>query len=145
MKKFLFTLCAVLVGFAANADGLSLRLVDNDGNPCTEVHAKAGDRITMHMQLTALDGVVTGAQFQYFMKNSAGEKMDPVNGAVVLRKQGANYIRPEGMSLLLGDASANNVNPGDGPNAYRVVCTNTLYNTFWINSSEAMAARLDSD
>ena len=145
MKKFLFTLCAVLVGFAANADGVSLRLVDANGDPCTEVHAKAGDQIAMHIEMTELDGIVTGLQLQYFMKNSAGEKMDPVDGPVVLRKFGTNYIRPEGMSTLLGNGSSNNVNPTDGPNAYRVVGANTLYNTFWIASPAEMASRLEVD
>ena len=145
MKKLLFTLSALLVGFAASAFNLEMRLVDNEGNPCSEIHAKAGDRVTMHMQVTALDGIVAGAQFQYYMQDVNGENMDPTNGVVVLRKQGANYIRPEGMSTLLGNGSSNNVNPADGPNAYRIVCANTTYNTFWIASSAQMAARLEVD
>ena len=143
MKKLLFTLSALLVGFAASAFNLEMRLVDNEGNPCSEIHAKAGDRVTMHMQVTALDGIVAGAQFQYYMQDVNGENMDPTNGVVVLRKQGANYIRPEGMSTLLGNGSSNNVNPADGPNAYRVVCANTIYNTFWTTSTAALAEILD--
>ena len=145
MKKFLFTLCAVLVGFAANADGVQLRLVDNSGNPCNEIHAKAGDKINMHIELTAIDGYCSGAQMQYFMKGVDGTAYDTEDGPVVIAKVGGSYIRPEGMSKLNGNATANNLNPVDGPNAYRVVCTNTTYNVFWMEGIQNFANFLGED
>ncbi len=146
MKKFLFTLCAVLVGFAANADGLSLRLVDNSGAPCTEVHAKAGDVINMHLELTALDGIVTGLQMQYYMKGMGTTVYDPENGPVVIAKVGGSYLRPEGMSKLNGNAMANNLNPVDSEwGAYRIVCTNTTLNMFWLTDPQPVADWLGDD
>ena len=146
MKKFLFTLCAVLVGFAANADGLSLRVVDNSGAPCTEVHAKAGDVINMHIELTALDGIVTGLQMQYYMKGNGTTVYDPENGPVVIAKVGGSYLRKEGMSNLNGNAMANNLNPVDSEwGAYRIVCTNTTLNMFWLTDPQPVADWLGDD
>jgi hypothetical protein len=146
MKKFLFTLCAVLVGFAANADGLSLRVVDNSGAPCTEVHAKAGDVINMHIELTALDGIVTGLQMQYYMKGNGTTVYDPENGPVVIAKVGGSYLRKEGMSNLNGNAMANNLNPVDSEwGAYRIVCTNTTLNMFWLTDPQPVADWLHDD
>jgi hypothetical protein len=145
MKKFLFTLVALLAGMSAYAFNLEMRIVDNDGNPTNEIHAKAGDKINMHIELTAIDGILAGSQFQYFIQDPNGENYDATNGPVVIAKVGGSYIRPEGMSKLNGNASANNINPTDGPNAYRVVCTNTTYNVFWCNSAQDFADYIGED
>jgi hypothetical protein len=146
MKKLLFTLSALLVGFAASAFNLEMRLVDSDGNPCNEVHAKAGDQINMHMQLTALDdGYVAGMQFQHFMKNSAGEIMDPENTQVYVAKVAGGYFRAEGMSKLNNVSNAANLNPVDGPGAYRNVVTNTAENMVWLTDPQILADYLGED
>ena len=142
MKKFLFTLCAVLVGFAASADGVQLQLVDNNGNPVSEVHAKAGDQINLHLKLTAMDGVCTGWQMQYVMKDSQGNPIDVDNGPVVVQKVGGNYLRSEGMSKLVGNGNGNTT---PEPGTYRALLANTGMNIVWTTDPQVIADILDDD
>ena len=131
MKKFLFTLCAVLVGFAANADGVQLRMVDANGQPVSEVTAAPGTEVTLHMQLTALDGIVTGHQMQFYINDPEGNHI-ATTGNVVIKAGKANRFGPEGMSTALENATSTNVNPADAdPGAYRALGTNTSTNLFW--------------
>ena len=131
MKKFLFTLCAVLVGFAANADGVQLRMVDANGQPVSEVTAAPGTEVTLHMQLTALEGVVTGHQMQFYINDPEGNHI-ATNGNVVIKAGKANRFGPEGMSTALENATSVNVNPTDAePGAYRALGVNTTVNMFW--------------
>ena len=131
MKKFLFTLCAVLVGFAANADGVQLRMVDANGQPVSEVTAAPGTEVTLHMQLTALEGVVTGHQIQFYINDPEGNHI-ATNGNVVIKAGKANRFGPEGMSTALENATSVNVNPTDAePGAYRALGVNTTVNMFW--------------
>ncbi len=131
MKKFLFTLCAVLVGFAANADGVQLRMVDANGQPVSEVTAAPGTEVTLHMQLTALDGIVTGHQMQFYINDPEGNHI-ATNGNVVIKAGKANRFGPEGMSNALENATSVNVNPTDAePGAYRALGVNTTVNMFW--------------
>ena len=131
MKKFLFTLCAVLVGFAANADGVQLRMVDDNGQPVSEVTAAPGTEVTLHMQLTALEGVVTGHQMQFYINDPEGNHI-PTNGNVIIKAGKMNRFGPEGMSTALENSTATNVNPTDAePGAYRALGSNTSYNLFW--------------
>ena len=131
MKKFLFTLCAVLVGFAANADGVQLRMVDDNGQPVSEVTAAPGTEVTLHMQLTALEGVVTGHQMQFYINDPEGNHI-ATNGNVVIKAGKANRFGPEGMSTALENATSVNVNPTDAePGAYRALGVNTTVNMFW--------------
>ena len=131
MKKFLFTLCAVLVGFAANADGVQLRMVDDNGQPVSEVTAAPGTEVTLHMQLTALEGVVTGHQIQFYINDPEGNHI-ATTGNVIIKAGKANRFGPEGMSTALENSTATNVNPTDGePGAYRALGANTSYNLFW--------------
>jgi len=131
MKKFLFTLCAVLVGFAANADGVQLRMVDANGAPVSEVTAAPGTEVTLHMQVTALDGIVTGHQIQFYINDPEGNHI-ATNGNVVIKAGKMNRFGPEGMSTGLENATAVNVNPSDAePGAYRALGANTSYNLFW--------------
>ncbi len=131
MKKFLFTLCAVLVGFAANADGVQLRMVDDNGQPVSEVTAAPGTEVTLHMQLTALEGVVTGHQIQFYINDPEGNHI-ATTGNVIIKAGKANRFGPEGMSTALENSTATNVNPTDAePGAYRALGANTSYNLFW--------------
>ena len=131
MKKFLFTLCAVLVGFAANADGVQLRMVDDNGQPVSEVTAAPGTEVTLHMQLTALEGNVTGHQMQYYINDPEGNHI-ATTGNVIIKAGKANRFGPEGMSTALENSTATNVNPTDAePGAYRALGANTSYNLFW--------------
>ena len=131
MKKFLFTLCAVLVGFAANADGVQLRMVDANGQPVSEVTAAPGTEVTLHMQLTALDGIVTGHQMQFYINDPEGNHI-ATTGNVVIKAGKANRFGPEGMSTALENATSVNVNPTDAePGAYRALGVNTTVNMFW--------------
>jgi hypothetical protein len=131
MKKFLFTLCAVLVGFAANADGVQLRMVDANGQPVSEVTAAPGTEVTLHMQLTALDGIVTGHQIQFYINDPEGNHI-ATNGNVVIKAGKTNRFGPEGMSNALENATSVNVNPSDAePGAYRALGVNTSANIFW--------------
>ena len=131
MKKFLFTLCAVLVGFAANADGVQLRMVDANGQPVSEVTAAPGTEVTLHMQLTALEGVVTGHQIQFYINDPEGNHI-ATTGNVIIKAGKANRFGPEGMSTALENSTATNVNPTDAePGAYRALGANTSYNLFW--------------
>ena len=131
MKKFLFTLCAVLVGFAANADGVQLRMVDANGQPVSEVTAAPGTEVTLHMQVTALDGIVTGHQIQFYINDPEGNHI-ATNGNVIIKAGKMNRFGPEGMSNGLENSTAVNVNPSDAePGAYRALGANTSYNLFW--------------
>ena len=131
MKKFLFTLCAVLVGFAANADGVQLRMVDANGQPVSEVTAAPGTEVTLHMQVTALDGIVTGHQIQFYINDPEGNHI-ATNGNVIIKAGKMNRFGPEGMSNGLENSTAVNVNPSDAePGAYRALGSNTSYNLFW--------------
>ena len=131
MKKFLFTLCAVLVGFAANADGVQLRMVDANGQPVSEVTAAPGTEVTLHMQLTALEGNVTGHQMQFYINDPEGNHI-ATNGNVIIKAGKANRFGPEGMSTALENATSTNVNPTDAePGAYRALGVNTTTNMFW--------------
>ena len=131
MKKFLFTLCAVLVGFAANADGVQLRMVDANGQPVSEVTAAPGTEVTLHMQLTALEGNVTGHQMQFYINDPEGNHI-ATTGNVVIKAGKTNRFGPEGMSTALENQTSVNVNPTDAePGAYRALGVNTTTNMFW--------------
>ena len=131
MKKFLFTLCAVLVGFAANADGVQLRMVDANGQPVSEISAAPGTEVTLHMQLTALEGIVTGHQMQFYINDPEGNHI-ATTGNVVIKAGKTNRFGPEGMSNALENATSVNVNPSDAePGAYRALGVNTSANIFW--------------
>ena len=131
MKKFLFTLCAVLVGFAANADGVQLRMVDANGQPVSEISAAPGTEVTLHMQLTALEGIVTGHQMQFYINDPEGNHI-ATTGNVVIKAGKTNRFGPEGMSTALENQTSVNVNPTDAePGAYRALGVNTTVNKFW--------------
>ena len=131
MKKFLFTLCAVLVGFAANADGVQLRMVDANGQPVSEISAAPGTEVTLHMQLTALEGIVTGHQMQFYINDPEGNHI-ATNGNVIIKAGKTNRFGPEGMSTALENQTSVNVNPTDAePGAYRALGVNTTVNKFW--------------
>ena len=131
MKKFLFTHCAVLVGFAANADGVQLRMVDANGQPVSEISAAPGTEVTLHMQLTALEGIVTGHQMQFYINDPEGNHI-ATTGNVVIKAGKTNRFGPEGMSTALENQTSVNVNPTDAePGAYRALGVNTTVNKFW--------------
>ncbi|MBR2085034.1 MAG: hypothetical protein IJ879_10690, partial [Muribaculaceae bacterium] len=121
----------MLVGFAANADGVQLRMVDANGQPVSEVTAAPGTEVTLHMQLTALDGIVTGHQMQFYINDPEGNHI-ATTGNVVIKAGKANRFGPEGMSTALENATSVNVNPTDAePGAYRALGVNTTVNMFW--------------
>jgi hypothetical protein len=131
MKKLLFTLSALLVGFAASAFNLEMRFVDDNGNPINEINAAPGNEVVVHMQITALDGVVTGHQMQFYINDPEGNHY-ATNGNVIIKAGKANRFGPEGMSTALENATSTNVNPADAdPGAYRALGTNTSTNLFW--------------
>ena len=142
MKKILFTLVALLTGMTAMAYNVEMRLVDNNGNPINEVHAKAGDKINLHMELTALDGVVGGFQMQYIMKDVNGDPIDVDGGPVVIAKVGGNYLRSEGMTKLVGN---NNGNTTPEPGTYRALVANTGLNIVWTTDPQVIADVLGDD
>ncbi|MBR2085033.1 MAG: hypothetical protein IJ879_10685 [Muribaculaceae bacterium] len=131
MKKLLFTLSALLVGFAASAFNLEMRFVDDNGNPINEINAAPGNEVVVHMQITAIDGVVTGHQMQFYINDPEGNHY-ATNGNVIIKAGKANRFGPEGMSTALENATSTNVNPADAdPGAYRALGTNTSTNLFW--------------
>ena len=131
MKKLLFTLSALLVGFAASAFNLEMRFVDDNGNPINEINAAPGNEVVVHMQITALDGVVTGHQMQFYINDPEGNHY-ATNGNVIIKAGKANRFGPEGMSTALENTTSTNVNPADAdPGAYRALGTNTSTNLFW--------------
>ncbi len=131
MKKLLFTLSALLVGFAASAFNLEMRFVDDNGNPINEINAAPGNEVVVHMQITALDGVVTGHQMQFYINDPEGNHY-ATNGNVIIKAGKANRFGPEGMSTGLENATSTNVNPADAdPGAYRALGVNTTTNLFW--------------
>ena len=131
MKKLLFTLSALLVGFAASAFNLEMRFVDDNGNPINEINAAPGNEVVVHMQITALDGIVTGHQMQFYINDPEGNHY-ATNGNVIIKAGKANRFGPEGMSTALENATSTNVNPADAdPGAYRALGTNTSTNLFW--------------
>ena len=145
MKKILFTLVALLTGMSAMAYNVELRLVDAEGNPCNEITAKAGDEVTLHMQLTAIEGIVNGVQMEYVMKTPEGERIDAENGVVVIKGVKPNpfspavRFTPEGMSLFDGNATAETFNTNGEIGNYRLVGSNTTQNMFWAEASELAA------
>ena len=145
MKKLLFTLVALLAGMSAFAYNVELRLVDADGNPCNEITAKAGDEVTLHMQLTAIEGIVAGHQMQFVMKTSAGEPIDAETGVVVIKAVKPNpFAQPvrftaEGMSTFDSNATSEAVNTDGQIGNYRMLGSNTTMNMFWAEANELAA------
>ncbi len=139
MKKFLFTLCAVLVGFAANAatnPHYQLAFADANGNPVSEIEVTPGQDATIHLQLLALDQIAKGHQMEFVMTDVAGARINN-DGVVAIKGVSSGfppttkYFTAEGMATYDGDASAEALN-GDGEINYRVLGSNTSKNTFFV-------------
>jgi hypothetical protein len=148
MKKFLFTLCAVLVGFAANAatnPHYQLAFADANGNPVTEIEVTPGQEVPIHIQLVALDQVAKGHQMEFVMYDIAGARIDN-DGVVAIKgvkttpapNAPKKYFTAEGMALFDGNSTAEAVN-GDGEINYRVLGSNSSQNMFFA-PAEALAA-----
>ena len=146
MKKLLFTLVALLAGMSAFAYNVELRLVDANGNPCNEITAKAGDEVTLHIQLTAVEGIIAGHQMEYDMLTPAGERIDSETGVVVIKGVKPNpfaaavHFTPEGMSTFDGNATAEAINTDGEIGNYRMLGSNTTQNMFWATAAELAAA-----
>jgi len=148
MKKLLFTLVALLAGMSAFAYNVELRLVDANGNPCNEITAKAGDEVTLHVQLTAVEGIIAGHQMEFDMLTPAGERINAEGGVVVIKgvkttpapNAPKKYFTPEGMSNFEGNATAEAVNTDGEIGNYRMLGSNTAQNMFWASAAELAAA-----
>ena len=144
MKKFLFTLCAVLVGLTASANAhYTLGWADADGNPVTEITAAPGTEVTVHLQLLALDQICKGHQMEFIITDAEGARINN-DGVVALKGvkpnpfSAAKYFTPEGMATFGANASAESLN-GDGEINYRILGSNTTDNMFFVPAEAAAA------
>ena len=146
MKKFLFTLCAVLVGFAASAaDHYQLAFANAEGTPVTEITATPGTEVNLYVQLLALDQVCTGMQMEFVVRDNAMQPIDYNDAAGKVKIKGmqatpfdpVTWFTPMGMAMYhmpnqaSVSASAQTVN-GDNAVNYRIVGTNGTLNQFFV-------------
>ena len=143
MKKLLLTLCAVFAGMAAFAGNIDFCIVDAEGNATNEITAAPGDNVVLHMKVNALEGIVSGAQFRYMIKDAAGEAIAD-NGVVKFKKTAGKHFVPEGMSTIIGFAAATNFN-AENDMSYRMIGASTSYNVMWCDDVEAFAELIGED
>ena len=146
MKKLLFTLCAVLAGFAANADNqLTAKYVYNNADvENNEITVTPGQTAQIYVSVNDMEGVVEGFQAQWFVKDVAGNVYEyPASTAYTpetapkvyfkLNNSGKNPFSWYGMSNLTGINGMAQSTPGDG--TYRIIAASTAVGAVWIGST----------
>ena len=124
MKKFLFTLAAVLAGFAANAQHTCELSMSTQ-----EVTVVPGESVDVFMSLDALDHLVQGWQAQYVMRDVQGEPIDVSTGAVTLKRVKTAYWQTVDEGLWFPGTSHGKSTPQ--PGTYRILDANTEVNIIW--------------